>query len=521
MPLFSSLNPQNPALPSRILEHLSMRLAAKLVLLFLTGLLLVVGLFAYLTVRQEQRAQAEHQRFASELVQSLQPNIDQAIQENRILEIPNRMQRSSRLQRVTMRWVEVAAINDGIQQPSPLNLIIAEKEITVLSMPDQSGNKIVYTYVPFTSKGPDGIKAGKIEVAVPDDGMNPKFQHSLLTSLIALTGVASLSGFVILVGGIRMVGKPLNQLIEKVRRVGEGDFTGPVQIESADELGRLGSALNEMCGQLTKQHHEIEMATREKIKTVEQLRHAERLTTVGRMAAGLAHEIGTPLNVVTGRAELLASGKLDPEATRVSAQAIQSEAQRITRIVRELLDFARQNTPQRSCQNLNELITTTRELMETVATKHHTNLHLSLPDTQLSANIDAGQIQQVLTNLIINGIQSAGNNGNVTITLTNTERKPSGNEGGTNNIYRTVIIADDGEGISAEDREHIFEPFFTTKDVGEGTGLGLSISHGIIQEHGGWIEVKSSEGQGSEFSVYLPTTTNTRQANSDDSAEKP
>ena len=207
------------------------------------------------------------------------------------------------------------------------------------------------------------------------------------------------------------------------------------------------------------------------------------------------------------------------EPRELSHEAIQSEAQRITRIVRELLDFARQNTPQRLCQNLNELITTTRELMETVATEHHTNLHLSLPEAQLNANIDAGQIQQVLTNLIINAIQSAGNDGNVTITLTNTERKHSGNDGDTNNIYRTVIIADDGEGISAEDREHIFEPFFTTKDVGEGTGLGLSISHGIIQEHGGWIEVKSSEGQGSEFTIYLPATPNTSQADSNDSAE--
>lgn len=496
-----------------------MRLAAKLVLLFLTGLLLVVGLFAFLTVRQEQRAQAEHQRFASELVQSLQPTIDQAIQENRVLEIPTQMRSSSRLQQVTLRWVEVAAVNNRGQQPSPLNLIIAEQKTTVVNMPDQSGNQVVYTYVPFTSTGPDGTKAGKIEVAVPDDGMNPRFQHSLLTSLIALTGVASLSGFVILVGGIQMVGKPLNQLIDKVRRVGEGDFTGPVQIESADELGRLGNALNEMCGQLTKQHHELEMATREKIKTVEQLRHAERLTTVGRMAAGLAHEIGTPLNVVTGRAELLVSGQLDSEATRISARAIQSEAQKITRIVRELLDFARQNTPHRSVQNLNELITTTCELMETVAAKHHTSLHLALPKAQSNANIDAGQIQQVLTNLIINAIQSAGNNGNVTITLTDTERKSPSHEDNVNNIYHEVIVADDGEGILPEDQEHIFEPFFTTKDVGEGTGLGLSISHGIIQEHGGWIEVKSAEGQGSEFSIFLPTQPNTDEADTNDPAE--
>ena len=117
----------------------------------------------------------------------------------------------------------------------------------------------------------------------------------------------------------------------------------------------------------------------------------------------------------------------------------------------------------------------------------------------------------MLTNLIINAIQSAEKDGNVTITLTDSDGKPTGNDGGTNSIYRRIIIADDGEGISAQHREHIFEPFFTTKDVGEGTGLGLSISHGIIQEHGGWIEVETSEGQGSSFSVYLPVTANDSQ----------
>ena len=248
-----------------------MRLAAKLVLLFLTGLFLVVGLFAYLTIKQEQRAQAEHQKFASELVRSLQPNIDQAIQENRVLEIPSTMQISSRLQQVTMRWVEVASTDSGSQQPSPLNLIIAEQKTTVLSMPDQFGNRVVYTYVPFTSRGPGGPKAGKIEVAVPDNSMNTRFQHSLSTSLIALVGVASLSGLVIFVGGIRMVGKPLNQLIDKVKRVGEGDFTGPVEIRSADELSRLGTALNEMCAQLSKQHEELATATLAKIETMEQV----------------------------------------------------------------------------------------------------------------------------------------------------------------------------------------------------------------------------------------------------------
>ncbi len=497
-----------------------MRLAAKLVLLFLTGLFLVVGLFAYLTIRQEQMAQDEHQRFASELVDSLEPTIEQAIRENRVPEIPKKMQISTRMRQVTLRWVQVAPVSDITRHPSPLRLIIAERETTMLRMPDQSGEPVVYTYVPFTSRGPEGTKSGKIEVAVPDAGINTRFQHSLLTSLIAMVGVATLSGFVILVGGIKMVGKPLNQLIDKVHRVGEGDFNGPVEIESDDELGRLGKALNDMCDQLVQQRHQLETATASRIKTVEQLRHAERLTTVGRMATGLAHEIGTPLNVVTGRAELLASGKLDADATRNSAAAIQSEAQRITGIVRQLLDFARQNTPQRSNQNLNELITVTADLMKTVAAKHQTHLNTALPPEPLSANIDAGQIQQVLTNLIVNAIQTAGHDGNVSITLSASHDKPE-NHPGSAEQYRKISITDNGDGIPSHDLAHIFEPFFTTKDVGEGTGLGLSISHGIIQEHGGWIEVDSTEGQGSCFSIYLPAKGDTNQPGSQDPKEVP
>ncbi|MGI9470685.1 MAG: sensor histidine kinase [Rubripirellula sp.] len=488
-----------------------MRLAAKLVLLFLFGLLLIVGVFSYLTIRQDQLAQAEHQRFASELVKSLEPTIEKAIRDDRASEIPMPFQRSPRLERVTLRWVELSPIQDASRQPAPLNMIIAQRELTTVRMPDRSGEEFVYTYVPFTSRGPDGTKAGKVEVATPDTGSNDRFRRSLMTSLVALLGVATLSGLVILVGGIRMVGKPLNELIDKVHRVGEGDFSGPVQLDSKDELGRLGSALNEMCDQLVQQRHDLESATASRIETVEQLRHAERLNTVGRMAAGIAHEVGTPLNVVTGRAELIASGELTTEATRDSALAIHSEAQRITKIVRELLDFARQSTPQRSNQNLNDLVKVTFNLMEPLAGKHHTSLSIDLPDQELDANIDAGQIQQVLTNLVVNAIQSTGEDGNVKIGLESTQAIPPHHPTSSAKTYRRITISDDGEGIEEADLAHIFEPFYTTKDVGEGTGLGLSISHGIVQEHDGWIDAQSQTGHGSTFAVYLPATEGTKE----------
>ncbi len=327
-----------------------------------------------------------------------------------------------------------------------------------------------------------------------------------MSSLIALLGVAALSGLVIVIGGVRMVGKPLNALIEKVHRVGQGDFSEPVQVQSRDELGKLGEAINQMCEQLDHQRHELRAETASRIEAVEQLRHAERLNMVGRMAAGIAHEIGTPLNVVSGRAELISSGLLSEEMVRESAKTIQSESQRITKIVRHLLDFARQSTPQRSRQDLNQLIAMTASLMEPLAAKHHTELELNLPDSPLFADIDPSQIQQVLTNLIVNAIQTIRENGQVIVSLAAVNTTPPGKPTSEPDSYGCISIADNGRGIAKDDLEHIFEPFFTTKEVGEGTGLGLSISHGIVQEHQGWITVDSEEGRGSTF-LGLPART--------------
>jgi signal transduction histidine kinase len=224
------------------------------------------------------------------------------------------------------------------------------------------------------------------------------------------------------------------------------------------------------------------------------------------MAAGIAHEIGTPLNVVSGRAELIASGMLSEDAICESARAIQSESQRITKTVRHLLDFARRSAPQRSRQNLNQLISVTNGLMEPLAARHHSELRLDLPDEQLFSDIDPSQIQQVLTNLVVNAIQTTDQNGQVTVRLESVLMTPPGNSNGEPQAFCRISVADNGCGIPEEDRERIFEPFYTTKDVGEGTGLGLSISHGIVQEHDGWITVDSELNVGSTFSVFLPAS---------------
>ncbi len=498
-----------------------MRLAAKLVLLFLVGLLLIVGLFSYLTIQQDKRlALAEHQRYASDLAATLQPSIQEAMHGNHKSELQQVISRSTRqFQHVRVRWLELnsrqvgpAGSGDPAGSGGPLDVVVAKREVTTIVMPDRSGQEVFYTYVPIVDDTADAKPAGSIEVSAPNRGASERLLGSLRTSLLAMLGVTTLSGIVILVGGIMMVGKPLNELIDKVQRVGQGDFSGPVQLRSADELGRLGNALNEMCDQLEEQRYRLNAESASRIATLEQLRHADRLNTVGRMAAGIAHEMGTPLNVVTGRAELIAGGQLTEEATRESARAIQHEGQRIAKIIRELLDFARQSTPNRSQCSLKEVIQVTANLMRPLASKHGAEIQVELPSQPCDAEVDAAQIQQVLTNLIVNAVQATGDHGLVTITLTDEICRRVGEPESAQRVYRKIEIRDNGAGISKGDREHIFEPFYTTKEVGDGTGLGLSISHGIVHEHDGWITVDSEVGRGSCFSVYLPVASESEEA---------
>jgi signal transduction histidine kinase len=491
-----------------------MKLATKLVLLFLCCLSLVVGVFSALSVQQaKDLAVDEHERFAADLAVTLQSALSQAPKTpadvEQVLTIWSR-----EIQHVQMRLVNPDFGGDARLRPSvPSELVVTATEVTTITYPAPSGRRTMYTYVPLE----DG-RGTRLEVARPESFWTERLQQTLRNSAIALLAVAAATSLVILVGGYWMVGKPLDTLVEKVQRIGQGDLSQPVELEGQDELGRLGQSVNAMCEQLADQRKRIESETEQRIAAVEQLRHADRLRTVGRLAAGLAHEIGTPLNVVSGRAELISSGKLSAAEVLHSAQTIKSQSQRIAAIVQQLLDFARHKKPHRHPVDLNAVLRETSDLLKPIAEKRGVTLELETPDGPSMASMDANLMQQVFTNLIMNAIQaSSGAND----TNANESREPSRRrvqvkvaseigvaapDGRSKQpaAYWKVMVIDDGCGIAREDRDHIFEPFFTTKDVGEGTGLGLSIAYGIVQEHAGWIGVDSELGAGSAFTVYLP-----------------
>jgi PAS domain S-box-containing protein len=241
------------------------------------------------------------------------------------------------------------------------------------------------------------------------------------------------------------------------------------------------------------------LAEQEKKLVEEKAQVANRLTAVGEMAAGIAHEINNPLTSVIGFSKLVLEDNTIPAEMKEDLIVIAENSQRIANIVKGLLTFARQSKPLKTLVNLNELIDNTLKLREYVL-KTNKIVVVTRYDPQLPwVIVDPAQLQQVFLNLIVNAEQAmkqAHGMGNLTIT---TEKK--------GNVI-SISFQDDGPGISAENMGRLFEPFFTTKEPGEGTGLGLSISRSIVLEHNGKFMAESTEGHGAMFVVQIPMIEN-------------
>ncbi|HNN92901.1 MAG TPA: ATP-binding protein [Pseudomonadota bacterium] len=326
------------------------------------------------------------------------------------------------------------------------------------------------------------------------DGVTAIIWQSVLLFLLAAVCV-------LLLGAV-FVARPVGQLIEFARRVGDGDLSQRIALTRRDELAELAETMNTMCQRLADARAQITRETNERIRTVEQLRHADRLKTVGQLAAGIAHELGTPLNVVGGHAKMITTGESSPQEIQESAHIILDQTAHITAVIRQLLDFARPNKPVPSDVDLAELARHTAHLLGHLASERRVKLVLADPLPATPVRVDAGQIRQALTNLIVNALQAVSVGKSVTVQLRVSQAVGPG--GGSRRDFACLAVQDEGPGVSPEDLPRLFDPFFTTKPVGEGSGLGLSVARGIVEENGGFIDVQSTQGQGSCFSIYLP-----------------
>jgi signal transduction histidine kinase len=254
-------------------------------------------------------------------------------------------------------------------------------------------------------------------------------------------------------------------------------------------------------------HRAIEREQAERRIAVDQLRHAERLNVIGTLSAGVAHELGTPLNVIAGCAEMIEEATADGKI-RSHTQMILTQTRKITAIIRQLLDFGRRRGVERTVVDLAELVAATTAMLRSTAQKLGSTIVVHAAE-QLPTLGCAPELEQVLSNLILNGLQAMAAGGVVQVQA-RIERRLA--VSGQDQSYACVSVEDHGHGIAPEDLPKIFDPFFTTKGIGEGTGLGLSVSYGIVRDHGGSIEVDSKPNRGTVFSVLLPLAPSARVA---------
>jgi signal transduction histidine kinase len=301
--------------------------------------------------------------------------------------------------------------------------------------------------------------------------------------------------------GVAIIARPVRLLVEQARRVGRGDLEQRLAIETRDEIGELAREMNNMCDGLQQAHGRADAATQARLAAMEQLRHADRLTTVGTLASGLAHELGTPINVVDGHAQLLRDDATAGKRAHASADVISRQCARMTAIIRQLLDFARSEGPGGTTADLGEVARDTLRMLTPLTRKRQVKTTIECGDQAAVARIEYGAMQQVLANIVINALHAMPGGGSLCVRVCRERRAPEPSQPEVE--YLCVSVQDTGIGMDEEVKKRIFEPFFTTKDVGEGTGLGLSVAHGIVHDHGGWIEVTSEPEQGSIFSIYL------------------
>jgi signal transduction histidine kinase len=260
----------------------------------------------------------------------------------------------------------------------------------------------------------------------------------------------------------------------------------------------------------------VRASTLDKTLAVTELQNANRLATVGRLTAGLAHEFGTPLGVVLARAQMIISDDAGPDEMRADAEAIIQQVKRMTQMCREVLDYAR---PKPQVHVLTDLAALARHLLVLLtpeARKRGVKLGIEGSQEAQFVSGDESKLTQIITNLVINALQAMPPAGAPARTLAprqntvvlriekvrarSAARPPDAPE----QSYACFRVEDTGTGISAADLPHIFESLFTTKKEGEGTGLGLAVSSHIAHEHGGWISVTSEEHRGSCFALHLP-----------------
>jgi two-component system, NtrC family, sensor kinase len=480
-----------------------MRLARKLIFAVVIAILLVVIAYGLSAVGEDLRDyEARVAEDTATLGYGLSVTLPEVVRDSGPEEAEAVIARRNEGDRVKVRWValDVPPTDKRAVELSPEVIADLRQGRSWRVIRGSGESARLFVYRPFFGQKPVHDLAEASESLAP---MHERQRHRTVGIIVESGVILLLAIGGALAFGLRFVARPVQQLVDQARRIGGGDLAQRLHLTGHHELSELAEEMNLMSDRLLQARNQLAEESRAKLSAVEQLRHAERVATVGRLASGVAHELGTPLNVVSGHAKMIRSAEGTREDDRESARVIGEQAVRMTAIIRQLLDFARRGQARLEEGDLTAVAHRTVDMLAHLAMQRQVELHLTSANGPARVRMDEAQVQQVISNLVLNAIQAMPNGGRVDIDLGRVRACKPGSAADERDYVRLAVV-DEGIGIAPENVVRVFEPFFTTKDVGEGTGLGLSVCYGIVEEHGGWIAVDSNVGKGSRFTVYLP-----------------
>jgi two-component system NtrC family sensor kinase len=326
-----------------------------------------------------------------------------------------------------------------------------------------------------------------------------KAKWNIFVMIFILIGVTIV---LVILGTRKWITQPMFSLTDGIKNMAKGNLDIRVNLKSGGELSELAQAFNQMAVDLKKAQELIIQEADAKLELERSLRQSEKLATVGQLASGLAHEIGTPLNIIYGRAEMIKKRLKGEEGIQKNLEIIVHQTERITKIIQQLLGFARKKKPEQTALNISTILETAVDLLNHQIQKQGVEVVKDLRENLSPVVGDPDQLQQVFLNLILNAIQSMPEGGRLCLSVSSKKISKQGLECDLRQ-YVEVCVEDTGVGMEKEVIQNLFNPFFTTKDTG--TGLGLMVTQGIVQDHEGWIDVGSEVGKGSIFKVYLPS----------------
>lgn len=486
------------------------RVSIKLSLVLIVGGFLIFGAYGLYELDTERRALRRGVEQETTLLgRSLQVGVENALRDRQLADIEETIKQLARIDPTIniiiydLRGHLIAAVREN-GPPDAFTQQIREAAMTAREAvftfyPTQ---KSTYAALALPLTDDNGTVLGGVLLVRPLADMRRalrELQQGIVVTVLLFVFTTTILG---LLAGWIFINRPLTRMATAMKQVRAGNLQSTLPVDRRDEMGAVTAEFNAMVTDLRETRQRLEQEAESRRRLQQALQEADKLITIGQLSAGLAHEIGSPLQVLRGRARTLLTRAHDAGEVQRNAEILISQTDRITRIVEQLLRFTRRRAAAPARNDGRMAISNVVELMQHEAQRRGVTLHLQTPKQLPLLWVDTDEVQQIVLNLIANALAATPRGGQVTVQVEESCLKlRTGSE-----ILPAVrlSVTDTGHGIAPDMRDRVFEPFFTTRAGEGGTGLGLAVVKALVTDHGGTITVTSTPSIGSEFVVVLP-----------------